>query len=77
MSDDNVIVMSDGSRWAQSTSTDIVQCASCDNLVDTPAEIASYPDGSCPDCGNPWTGVEKRSTIIKVTVPEQLGGGAG
>ena len=73
----NILTMPDGSQWKQSTSQDVVSCASCDNTVDTPAELASYPSGNCPQCGNPWTGSEKRSTIIQVTVPEQLGGGAG
>lgn len=74
---DQVIVMSNGTRWKPSTASDIVHCISCDNAVDTPAEIASYPDGHCPDCGNSWTGSEKRSTVIQVTGPEQLYGGAG
>ena len=74
---DNILTMPNGSQWKPSTSRDIVSCVSCDNEVDTPEEILSYPNGNCPDCGNPWTGSEKRSTIIQVTVPEQLGGGAG
>ena len=48
-----------------------------DNAVDTPEEIASYPDGNCPDCGESWTGGEKRSTTITVTMPEQISGGSG
>jgi hypothetical protein len=74
VSDDNVIVMSDGSRWSPSTSSDKLYCASCPNEVDTPEEIASHPDGNCPDCGNPWTGAERRDTTISVTVPQSLGG---
>ncbi len=77
MTDDNIITMPDGSKWRPSTSVDTVSCASCPNEVDTPEEIASYPDGNCPDCGNAWTGSEKRSTLIQVTVPEALTGGAG
>ena len=46
----------------------------CGNLVDTPAEIASYPDGNCPECGNPWTGSEVRTTTITVTAPAQISG---
>jgi hypothetical protein len=45
--------------------------------VDTPEEIASYPDGNCPDCGEAWTGAEVRSTSIMVTAPEAIRGGAG
>jgi len=74
---DTVITMVDGSKWKPSTSRDVVQCATCDNEVDTPEEVLSYPNGNCPQCGNSWTGSEKRSTIIQVTVPEQMGGAAG
>jgi uncharacterized paraquat-inducible protein A len=77
MSDETIITMPDGSTWRPSTSQDTVSCASCDNLVDTPAEIASYPDGNCPVCGSTWTGDEKRSTLITVTMPESMSGGAG
>ena len=73
----DILIMPDGSRWKPSTSTDLVECANCGNLVDTPAEIASYPDGNCPECGNPWTGGENRSTTITVTMPEQISGGSG
>jgi len=64
-------------KWLPSTTRDLVECVSCDNKVDTPEEIASYPDGNCPQCGNSWTGSEKRSTIIEVTAPQALDGGAG
>ena len=73
----DILIMPDGSRWKTSTSTDVVECANCDNVVDTPEEIASYPDGNCPDCGESWTGGEKRSTTITVTMPEQISGGSG
>ena len=63
--------------WLPATTRDLVECVSCENSVDTPEEIASYPNGNCPQCGNPWTGSEKRSTIIQVTAPEALDGGAG
>jgi predicted RNA-binding Zn-ribbon protein involved in translation (DUF1610 family) len=62
--------------WLPATTRDFVECVSCENAVDTPTEIASYPNGNCPQCGNPWTGSEKRSTIIQVTAPEALDGGA-
>ena len=74
MSDETVIVMNDGGRWRPSTSKDMIQCHHCDNLVDTPEEIASYPDGECPDCGNPWTAETKRHTSITVTAPEPISG---
>jgi len=76
MSDETIIIMSDGSRWRPSSSRDVVHCVNCTNEVDTPEEIASYPDGNCPDCGSPWTGGEKRSTMIQVTMPENMSGGA-
>lgn len=70
----DILIMPDGSRWKPSTSSDTVECVNCNNAVDTPEEIASYPDGNCPDCGQSWTGSEKRSTIIIVTMPEQMSG---
>ena len=71
---DNILTMPNGSKWKPSTSSDTVHCVICDNAVDTPAEIASYPDGSCPQCSQPWTGSEKRSTSITVTAPEAISG---
>jgi len=71
-----VITMPDGSRWKPSTSSDTLHCSNCPNIVDTPEEIASYPDGNCPDCGVPWTGSERRNTSITVTAPEALSGEA-
>ena len=71
---ETIITMGDGSRWKPSTSSDIVHCVSCENAVDTPEEIASYPNGNCPNCGNAWTGAEKRSTAITVTAPEAIQG---
>jgi predicted RNA-binding Zn-ribbon protein involved in translation (DUF1610 family) len=63
--------------WLPATTQDLVECVNCGNQVDTPEEVATYPSGNCPDCGNSWTGSEKRSTIIQVTAPQALGGGAG
>lgn len=77
MSNESIITLEDGSKWRPSTSKDLVSCALCPNTVDTPEEIASWPEGKCPDCGNPWTGNEKRSTVISVTVPESIGSGVG
>ena len=72
---DTVIKMQDGGLWRPSTSTDSIQCHNCDNVVDTPAEVASYPDGNCPDCGETWTERTKRHTAITVTMPEAINGG--
>jgi len=71
---DTIITMPDGSRWKPSSSSDTVHCVNCENVVDTPEEVASYPDGNCPDCGQSWTGAEKRSTRITVTAPEAIRG---
>jgi len=71
-----VITMPDGTRWKPSTSSDTLHCVNCENIVDTPAEIASYPDGNCPDCGENWTGSERRNTSITVTAPEPISGEA-
>jgi predicted RNA-binding Zn-ribbon protein involved in translation (DUF1610 family) len=73
---DQIIQMPNGTQWKPSTSSDTVHCVSCTNAVDTPEEIASYPSGNCPDCGEPWTGSERRSTTIVVTMPEQIVGEA-
>jgi len=77
MSDQSLLIMKDGSKWLPATSKDEVECASCDNKVDTPEEVLSYPWGKCPECGNPWTGSEKRSTLIQVAMPQGISGGAG
>jgi DNA-directed RNA polymerase subunit RPC12/RpoP len=74
---DQIITMPDGTQWKPSTSSDTVHCMNCENAVDTPEEIASYPDGNCPDCGQSWTGNERKSTTIQVTVPEKIAGGGG
>ena len=71
---DTIITMSNGSQWRPSSSADTVHCINCENLVDTPEEIASYPDGNCPDCGQSWTGSEKRSTNVQVTMPVAISG---
>ena len=44
----DILIMPDGSRWKPSSSSDTVECVNCNNAVDTPEEIASYPDGNCP-----------------------------
>lgn len=73
---DTIITMPNGSQWRPSTSVEKVHCQECGNEVDTPEEISSYPNGNCPQCGHAWTGGEKRSTIIQVTMPEGLSGGS-
>ena len=74
MSDETIIIMPDGGKWKTSSSVDTLQCHHCDNLVDTPEEVASYPDGNCPDCGKSWTDDTKRHTKITVTMPQAAGG---
>jgi len=74
MSDEHIIVLGNGTHWKPSTSRDLIHCASCENAVDTPEEIASYPDGNCPDCGNSWTGSEATGVSISVTAPEAISG---
>jgi predicted RNA-binding Zn-ribbon protein involved in translation (DUF1610 family) len=61
-------------KWLPATTSDKVYCVSCANEVDTPEEIATYPDGNCPDCGNPWTGAERKDTSITVASPTPMGG---
>lgn len=70
----DVITMPDGSQWKPSTSSDTVHCVNCNNAVDTPEEVLSYPNGNCPQCGSSWTGTERRSTKIIVTAPEPIKG---
>lgn len=62
-------------QWLPAKSSDKVHCVNCGNAVDTPEEIATYPAGICPDCGESWTGAEKRDTSITVASPTPLGGG--
>ena len=77
MSDDeHIIVIGDGSKFRPSASVDTLRCHHCDNVVDTPEEVASYPDGECPDCGKSWTDETKRHTAITVTAPEPISGEA-
>ena len=76
MSDEHIIVLGNGTHWKHSTSRDLIHCASCENAVDTPEEIASYPDGNCPDCGNSWTGSEATGVSISVTATEAISGEA-
>jgi len=64
-------------QWIPAKTTDKVECVNCGNEVDTPEEILSYPSGNCPQCGNTWTGSEKRSTMIEVATPIAAEGGAG
>lgn len=71
---DTIITMKNGKQYSPVKSIIFMHCQACENVVDTPEEIASYPDGYCPDCGNLWTGKESRSTSIAVTSPDPLTG---
>ena len=72
---DTVITMPGGVMGAPATSKDIIHCASCGNAVDAPEKGASYPEGTCPKCKNPWTGAEGKDVAITVTAPASIGGG--
>ncbi len=48
--------------------------AVCRARSDFVNEIASYPTGKCPQCGNVWTGDEPRHTYITVATLAPLGG---
>lgn len=68
------LTMPNGAKYLPAVSEDSVFCMSCYNEVDTPEEVATYPAGNCPQCNNPWTGTEPKSTRIMVTMPVALGG---
>ena len=72
MSEETVIILGDGSKWSPASSVEKIECHNCSNEVDTLAEIASYPDGNCPNCGETWLGTEKKSTAISVTAPAPI-----
>lgn len=73
MSNVTIIKTPNGSEWLPATSVALVHCANCGNAVDTPEEEATYPDGQCPDCNQPWTGSENKGVKIAVTSPAPLG----
>jgi|TARA_R110000823_G_scaffold2684_4_gene10768 predicted RNA-binding Zn-ribbon protein involved in translation (DUF1610 family) len=56
------------------TSFNKIVCSGCDNQVDTPEEISSYPEGNCPECGDPWTGDESKHASVMATMPVSAGG---
>jgi len=58
-------------------SEDTVFCNNCSCVFIQNPALSSYQTEKCPDCGNSWTGDEKRSTMIEVTMPTALSGGAG
>ena len=66
--------MTDTVKWLPASSSDKVHCVNCNNVVDTPEEVASYPNGNCPDCGESWTGAEQKDTAISVAAPTPMGG---
>ena len=68
-----VITMPDGSKWHPASSTDTVECK-CGERTLSQAEVDNYPSGTCSECGEAWTGSEKRSTSISVTAPTAISG---
>ena len=72
-----ILTLPGGRERDASAGTDNVYCEGCDNVVASPDTLASYPSGECPQYGTAWTGKEKRSTLIQVTMPESIMGGAG
>ena len=72
---ETILTMDNGSQWTPVKTTESIGCASCDNIVDTPEEVASYPNGNCPQCGNTWTGAESKHVQVFVASPEPIGGG--
>ncbi len=75
MSEETVIQMGNGGLWRPSSSRTYLICVKCNNEVDTPEEIRSYPDGQCPQCGSNWTRTESLNTVVQVTMPESIKGG--
>ena len=71
MSDDTILIMSNGSKWKPSTSQDLIRVLLVIMQL-IPQEIASYPDGNCPQCGNTWTGSESKGVRIFATAPEAI-----
>jgi uncharacterized paraquat-inducible protein A len=72
---DEPLTMPNGAQYLPATTRESKSCTNCDNIVDTPEELLSYPSGNCPQCGNPWTGAEPHNVEITVTMPVALGGG--
>lgn len=55
-----------------------VRCSCCNAKIDHLELISSASsESNCPRCGSPWTGNETRSTIVMVTTPQGITGGAG
>ena len=50
----------------------IIECK-CGERTLSQKEEDSYPSGTCLECGESWTGKEKRSTSISVTAPALSG----
>jgi DNA-directed RNA polymerase subunit RPC12/RpoP len=69
--------MSDTDGWKHSKNYDTVYCAHCGNAVDVTEKEEACPGGLCPKCGSSWTGAQKRSTMVMVTMPVAITGGAG
>ncbi len=63
--------------WDQKRDQDIVECVNCQHKEEIKNAASSYPDGKCPKCSCSWTGGEKKSTIINITMPDDMKGGVG
>jgi len=57
--------------------TDNIFCGTCNNNAVLPAEHITFEGETCPQCGSSWTGDEKQSTIVEVTMPDSITGGVG
>lgn len=73
---EKVITMPVGGAESPATSEDIVHCRDCDEAVSIPYGFFPYAQERCPRCGASWTGLEKRSTMVNVSMPESITGGA-
>tara|TARA_R110000796_G_scaffold154075_2_gene270697 strand:- start:155 stop:334 length:180 start_codon:yes stop_codon:yes gene_type:complete len=58
-------------------SKDSIFCTKCSYVLTVNTQLDLPVTENCPQCGNFWTGEEKRSTMIEVTMPIALSGGAG
>tara|TARA_R110000796_G_scaffold8291_3_gene27429 strand:+ start:5703 stop:5900 length:198 start_codon:yes stop_codon:yes gene_type:complete len=65
--------MNESNILPRPTSIDKKTCVACGTL----APVLHNLDGNCPKCGSSWTEDKKRSTIIQVTMPVGITGGAG
>jgi len=73
---DKVIKMPIRDAQSRATSQDVIHCRDCDEAVEIPYGFLPYAQERCPRCGASWTGLEKRSTMVNVSMPESITGGA-